>query len=203
MNYQSFGPNLQCFMNRIIQIFSAISLLLFAGLITWVVSEKNLAPNDSLQVLYESNMKPCMNYWTTDPAYTDTVSMHMQAMKLYDKGEYSLALLAFQRFEPNEKELSLYNLYTGICLLESNFNLLAISRFQEAIETGNKFEIIQLSKWYLSLAYLKSGRQKEAIETLKKLVEVNASQRYQAENIMREIDIASNPINHLLVFVTK
>lgn len=196
-------PNLQCLMNRIIRTFSAISLILFAFIITWVVSEKNLAPNDSLQSIYDNNMKPCMNYWTTDPSYSDTLSMHMQAMRLYDKGQYALALEAFQRFEPNEKEQSLYNLYTGICLLQSNFNLLAITRFQEAIETGNKFEVIQLSKWYLAMAYLKSGRQKEAIATLNKLVEVNASQKYQAQNIIKEIDVASNPINHLLVFVTK
>ena len=143
-----------------------------------------------------------MNYWTTVPSYTDTVSMHMQAMKLYDKGDYALALEAFQRFEPNENEQSLYNLYTGICLLQTNFNLLAISRFQEAIEVGNKFEIIQ-SEWYLALAYLKSGRQNEAIATLNKIIEINASQKYQAQNIIKKIDIASNPIGHLLVFVTK
>ena len=189
-------------MNRIIQTFSAISLLLFAFIIAWVVSEKNLASNDSLHGIYDNNMKPCMNYWTTDPSYTDTVSMHMQAMKLYDKGDYALALEAFQRFEPNENEQSLYNLYTGICLLQTNFNLLAISRFQEAIEVGNKFEIIQ-SKWYLALAYLKSGRQNEAIATLNKIIEINASQKYQAQNIIKKIDIASNPIGHLLVFVTK
>jgi tetratricopeptide (TPR) repeat protein len=190
-------------MNRIIQTFSAISLLLFAFIIAWVVSEKNLASNDSLNGIYDNNMKPCMNYWTTDPSYTDTVSMHMQAMKLYDKGDYALALVAFQRFEQNENEQSLYNLYTGICLLQTNFNLLAISRFQEAIEVGNKFEIIQLSKWYLALAYLKSGRQNEAIATLNKIIEINASQKYQAQNIIKKIDIASNPIGHLLVFVTK
>lgn len=190
-------------MNRIIRTFSAISLILFAFIITWVVSEKNIAPNDSLQVIFENNMKPCMNYWTTDPSYSDTVSMHMQAMKLYDKGEYALALEAFQRFEPNENEQSLYNLYTGICLLQTDFNHLAVSKFQEAIDAGNKFEVIQLSKWYLALAYLKSGRQTEATETLKKLVEVNAAQRYQAEHIIKEIDVASNPMNHLLVFVTK
>jgi tetratricopeptide (TPR) repeat protein len=88
-------------------------------------------------------------------------------------------------------------------LLQTNFNLLAISRFQEAIEVGNKFEIIQLSKWYLALAYLKSGRQNEAIAALNKLIEINASQKYQAQNIIKQIDIASNPISHLLVFVTK
>jgi tetratricopeptide (TPR) repeat protein len=195
--------NFQRFMNRIIQTFSAISLLLFAFIIAWVVSEKNLASNDSLHRIYDNNMKPCMNYWTTDPSYTDTVSMHMQAMKLYDKGDYALALEAFQRFEPNENEQSLYNLYTGICLLQTNFNLLAISRFQEAIEVGNKFEIIQLSKWYLALAYLKSGRQNKAIAALNKLIEINASQKYQAQNIIKQIDIARNPISHLLVFVTK
>ena len=53
------------------------------------------------------------------------------------------------------------------------------------------------------MAYLKSGRQNQAITTLNKLIEINASQKYQVQNIIKQIDIANNPINHLLVFVTK
>ncbi len=44
---------------------------------------------------------------------------------------------------------------------------------------------------------------KSTITMLNKLIEINASQKYQVQNIIKQIDIASNPINHLLVFVTK
>ena len=44
---------------------------------------------------------------------------------------------------------------------------------------------------------------KSTITMLNKLIEINASQKYQVQNIIKQIDIANNPINHLLVFVTK
>jgi cytochrome c-type biogenesis protein CcmH/NrfG len=63
--------------------------------------------------------------------------------------------------------------------------------------------MIQMSKWYLALAYLKAGQQKEAVEKLKQLVEVNSPQRYAADEILRQIDIASNPIKSVLLAVAE
>lgn len=189
-------------MRKLSQIMLFIFLFCFGLIISWVVSEKDIAPSGELTVLYENNMKPCMNYWTTDPSYTDTVSMHMQAMRLYDKGEYRLALEALQRFEPNEKDYGIHSLYTGICLLKSDFDNLAISKFQDAVAESKKFEMIQMSKWYLAMAYLKAGRQKEATQTLKKIIEVNAPQRYQAQLIVEEIDKASHPLKSFVAIIT-
>lgn len=196
-------PNLQRIMKSISGILTIVFIVLFSFMISIVVSEKDTFANtEELRTIYENNMMPCMNYWTTDPSYVDTVSMHMQAMRLYDKREYGLALEAFQRFEPNEKEEGLYYLYTGICLLQSDLDNLAISKFKNATQLCTKFELIQLSRWYLSLAYLKTGNKKDAIETLTKIVELKAPQRYQAQNIIKEIDLASNPLKSMLAVVT-
>jgi tetratricopeptide (TPR) repeat protein len=167
------------------------------------VSEKNaFATREELHLIYEANMNPCMNYWTTDPSYKDTVSMHMQAMRLYDKHEYNLALEAFQRFEPNETEEGYYNLYSGICLLVSNLDNLAINKFKEAIYFSKKYDQIQLSRWYLAMALLKTGNKPEAILTLKKIIEVNAPMRYQAQLIVDRIDTDTNPIKQMFAMVS-
>lgn len=77
-------------------------------------------------------------------------------MKLYDEGEYTLALEAFQRYEPNANDEALYNLYLGICYLKSDFANLATTHLSDAASIFRKYEMIQMSRWYLALAYLKT-----------------------------------------------
>ncbi|MDZ4667179.1 MAG: hypothetical protein SGJ00_04770 [bacterium] len=182
--------------------FLAITcFVLFAAISIWIIGERAKAPEDALAHLYDANIKPCMNYWTTDPNFVDTISLQAQAMKLYDEGEYTLALEAFQRYEPSIKDEGLYNLYLGICYLKSDFANLAIHNFLDASTQFRKYEMIQMSKWYLALGYLKLGKQKEAVETLEHLIEVNAPQRYAADAILKQIDVQSNPVKSLLLVV--
>ncbi len=177
--------------------------MLFSFLAAWVISEKTKAPEDTLSQLYEANSKPCMNYWTTDPNFVDTISLQAQAMKLYDEGEYTLALEAFQRYEPNANDEALYNLYLGICYLKSDFANLATTHLSDAASIFRKYEMIQMSRWYLALAYLKLGQEKEAVATLEQIIKVNAPQRYAADAILKKIDVASNPVKSLLLVVNQ
>ncbi len=142
-----------------------------------------------------------MNYWTTDPNFKDTISLQSQAMALYDKGDYTLALEAFQRYEPNDEDEALFHLYLGICYLKSDFANLGIIHLTEASELFDKFEMIQMSKWYLALAHLKAGEQQEAVDRLNQIVEVNAPQKYAADEILKQIDVASNPIKSLMLVI--
>lgn len=181
--------------------YSALALLLFG--LTWLITERNTSSPEDLTTVSETYSGPCMNYWTTDPAFTDTMSLQAQAMRLYDKREYALALEAFQRFEPTIEEEGLYNLYLGICYLKCDFANLAISSLNSATETCKKFELVQMSKWYLALSHLKAGEEKEAIERLKQLVEANAAQRYQADEILKKLQSGENPIQKLLAAAVK
>ncbi|OYU97652.1 MAG: hypothetical protein CFE21_05010 [Bacteroidetes bacterium B1(2017)] len=190
-------------MKTFIKFFTLLTFIALAFIASWFITERMKAPEDTLSSLYEANIKPCMNYWTTDPEFKDTVSIQAQAMKLYDEGEYTLALEAFQRYEPTEKDEALYNLYVGICYLKSDFANLAIIHLTEAGDLFKKFEMIQMSKWYLALAHLKAGQQKEAVSKLNQIVEVNAAQRYKADEILKQIDVASNPIKSLLLVVAE
>ena len=186
-----------------IKVFTILILVFTAFLGSWIITESVKTPEDDLAKLYHTNTKPCMNYWTTDESFVDTLSMQAQAMKLFDAGEYNIAIEAFQRFEPAEKDEGLYYLYLGFCYLKSDFTNLAISHFDESSHVLKKFELIQISRWYLAMAYLKSGDQENAVKILQNLIEVNAPQRYVAENILKQINVASNPIKSLLLVLAQ
>ena len=53
----------------------------------------------------------------------------------------------------------------------------------------------------MALAYLKVGDEENAVKVLQNLIEVNAPQRYVADNLLKQIDGASNPIKSLLLVV--
>lgn len=182
--------------NRLIISFA---ILCIGSGATWIISEQFRNPEVVLAELYEGNKTPCMNYWTTVPGFADTISIQAKAMKLYDEGNYSLALEAFQKYEPTEEDEAFYNMYLGICYLRSDFANLAIAHLQEANQLFKKYEMIQMSKWYLSLAHLKAGQQNEAVDLLSQLVEANAPQKYKAEDILKKIDISNNPIKGLFL----
>ncbi|MDP1727308.1 MAG: hypothetical protein Q8M15_11035 [Bacteroidota bacterium] len=186
-------------MKRIIKTVLTLVLVFILFFGTWFITERLRAPEESLHTIYKKNITPCMNYWTTDPNFTDTNSHQAMAMRLYDAGEFALALEAFQQFEPAQEEEALYNLYIGICYLKSDFDNLAITHLLQSVELFTSFDRIQLSKWYLALAYLKAGMEKDATKILEEIVEVNAPQKSQAKAIIREIDYSSNPIKGLMM----
>ncbi|MBC7382179.1 MAG: hypothetical protein H7296_04195 [Bacteroidia bacterium] len=186
-------------MKSLIKTILALTILFFLFFCGWFINGKLRAPEESLRTIYSNNIKPCMNYWTTDPNFTDTNSLQAMAMRLYDQGEYVLALEAFQRFEPAKEDEALYNLYIGICYLKADFDNLAITHLLEAVNLATSYDKIQLSRWYLSLAYLKAGIEKEAIQNLEEIVEVNAPQKSQAKVIISEIAYSGNPIKGFMM----
>ncbi len=189
-------------MKSIFKTILTLVLLFLAFYGTWFITERLTAPEGSLHTIYSNNIKPCMNYWTTDPSFTDTNSHQALAMRLYDEGEYLLALEAFQQFEPVKEDEALYNLYIGICYLKADFDNLAITHLTQAVDLFKNFDRIQLSKWYLALGYLKAGMEKDATKTLTEIVEVNAPQKTQAKAIINEIDYSSNPIKGLMMVLS-
>ncbi len=186
-------------MKGVLNIIYTFILLFSVFTGAWYLTEKFSAPEESLQTLYTENLKPCMNYWTTDPNYRDTSGMEATAMRQYDKGEYILALEALQRFEPKKEEEALYNLYIGICYLKADFGNLAIYHLEQSVDQFTNYDRLQLAKWYLALAYLKDGKEKPAVKRLEEIVDVNATQKEFAKSIIQQIEANSNPISSLML----
>ena len=153
---------------------------------------------EKLKEIYEQHFKPCLNYWTSDPAYSDSSELSQMAMKYFERGEYSLAIEGFQRFEPRTEDEGFYNFYLGIAYLKTGFDNLAINHLEKSSRAFKDFNNVHLAKWYLSLAYLKAGREKETMPVLNEIVSLNAKQKTQAQQVIQEIDQAKNPFKGLL-----
>jgi tetratricopeptide (TPR) repeat protein len=182
-------------------IYPSIALIFFGSI--WLISQKFKAPEERLNEIYEQHFKPCLNYWTSDPAYVDSSELSQMAMKYFERAEYSLAIEGFQRFEPRTEDEGYYNLYLGIAYLKTGFDNLAISHLDKSSKAFKDFNNVHLAKWYLSLAYLKAGREKETMPVLNEIVSHNAKQKIQAQQVIQEIDQAKNPFKgflHLLGF---
>lgn len=188
---------------------SALKILFYLGVIivvsisTWFISEQFRAPEDQLLGIYDRNFKPCLNYWTTDPNYVDSTGLSQIAMKYYEKGEYALAIEGFQNIEPRAEEEGYYNLYLGISYLKTGFDNLAINSLELAVKDFKEFNNVNLSKWYLSLAFLKAGRDKEALEGLNDIVRLNAKQKSQAVLIIKDVEQAKNPLRAIVNSITE
>ncbi|MCA0426528.1 MAG: hypothetical protein LCH37_03750 [Bacteroidetes bacterium] len=185
-------------MKSAIRFLIYLLIIVVVFLATWFISERYRAPEDKLREIYDQNFKPCLNYWTSDPNYTDSTGLSQIAMKYYEKGDYSTAIEGFQNFEPRTEEEGFYHLYLGLSYLKTDFDNLAIYRLQLATQSFRDFTNIQMSKWYLSLAYLKAGRDNEALEGFQDIVRLNARQRPQAEVIIERIEQAKNPLRAML-----
>lgn len=176
--------------------YPVLGLLIFGGI--WLVSQRFKAPEEQLKEIYEQHFKPCLNYWTSDPAYSDSSELSQMAMKYFERGEYSLAIEGFQRFEPRTEDEGFYNFYLGIAYLKTGFDNLAINHLEKSSRAFKDFNNVHLAKWYLSLAYLKAGREKETMPVLNEIVSLNAKQKTQAQQVIQEIDQAKNPFKGLL-----
>ncbi len=190
-------------MKSAIKILFYLAVLFVVSISTWYISEQFRAPGEQLMGIYEKNFRPCLNYWTTDPNYVDSTGLSQIAMKYYEKGEYSLAIEGFQNIEPRAEEEGYYNLYLGISYLKTGFDNLAINSLELAVKNFKEFNNVHLGKWYLSLAFLKAGRDKEALEGLNDIVRLNAKQKTQAVQIIKDVEVAKNPLRGIVNSITE
>ena len=176
-------------------------LLLSSGLLVvflalaWVVYGFFFGHGSDRREIYDKYFKPCLNYWTTNAEFKDTLSLARAAMNYYDKGNYQLAIEAFQRFEPEKKDEGYYNLYYGISYLKTDFDNLAISHLLNASTLFTDFNNIYMTKWFLALAYLKSNRESECVQLLDEIIRLNASYKSVAAQLETDLKGNYNPFN--------
>jgi len=108
----------------------------------------------------------------------------------YNNGDYEKAVLYFQQYINYEPTNMSVRLYLGISLLELNQTEKAIESFKYIIaKEDNPFVIY--SKWYLSMAYLKTGNEKYKPEIkllLTAVVEQNGPNTEKAQKILEKLE---------------
>lgn len=140
------------------------------------------------QELFKKYFKAYPNTWTSDVANTqDSSDLKYAAMRYYDSHNYKLALEAFHEFEPQEQEDGYYNLYLGICGLESGFVNIAIINLINSADNFKDFNLVYSAKWYLALAYLRAERNRECIEILNEIIRVKHSYSNSCNLLLKDL----------------
>ena len=145
---------------RVTQYAIAASVLLLLGTV-WYDSTYNSRLYDSF---YESEKEGTRGVLSEECPDTITISLYYQ--KKYIE---MLDVLNKQPASP----CSAY--YKGLCYLELEDGVKAISLFKQAQSSNNKF-IKNSADWYMSLAYLKNDEEEKAKEVLEQILKTNEHQ---------------------------
>lgn len=114
----------------------------------------------------------------------DSTSTLYSGMQHFKTGSYEKALTSF--LEVKEKYNQISTFYIGLCYMELEYYDKAIIYLKEATETNSEQK--QDAEWYLALAYLAEGKEKDSEKMLERII-INPRHFYhnQAQNLLAEL----------------
>jgi tetratricopeptide (TPR) repeat protein len=158
-----------------------------AAVIVLLIAVKFLLPSSqqTSQELFTSYFKAYPNMFEPTVRGANEVTKRTEAFQAYEQGNYKKASLLFT-------ELLKENQEPGVLLLLGNANLM-LGQVAEAqknlvtlIEESDDLDI--QAKWYLSLAYLKSGDKEKARKILRELGGTEISYASKAKELLEKVD---------------
>ena len=114
-------------------------------------------------------------------------SIFLEAKKQYSNKEYDLALMLLDKLPSAVTIESEKLLYQGLTLMELKRYYEAIVKFEQLQETNSYKPIQSTNNWYLSLCYVKTGRNEQAIAQLEKITKENSIFYTQAKKLLKKI----------------
>ncbi|MBN1951497.1 MAG: hypothetical protein JW801_09850 [Bacteroidales bacterium] len=155
------------------------SLMIYFAASYWINRPEDLALQFSSPLdLYASYYQPAEMSMSFRAAGDVVDSELREAMKLYDRKEYSEAILLFEKILSDDASRIGLNLYSGISHMELEEYTEANTSFRKIIDDrSNAF--IESAEWYLGLCYLKT----EDVELSKQVFEniASGSSYYKAD----------------------
>jgi len=136
------------------------------------------------QSVYADNFEPYKNVVTPIVRGEHENSEESTAFMSYKNKDYELAAEQFEKLYENTKR-PYFLLYQANSLLALNNTEKAIPLLEKHI--GFNDQLSERGKWYLSLAYLKENRKKDAIELLEDLVHTGNFKKATAEQLLLQL----------------
>ncbi|WP_299432916.1 hypothetical protein [uncultured Aquimarina sp.] len=134
--------------------------------------------------LYADNFEPYKNVVTPIVRGENNDNEEVIAFTSYESKDYELATDQFGKLYETTKR-PYFLLYQANSLLASNKVKEAIPLLEKHITLND--ELSERGKWYLSLAYLKEDRKKEAILLLEEIVEKGSFKKGAAEKLLQQL----------------
>ncbi len=151
--------------------FNFRRILTIAAAIALLITGYQLFTNSNLssEELYAANFETypmLLNQRDIDP--TINIKAYSNAITFYLNGQNQEAIVAFDQLIKLEPDNNTYEFYKGNLLLAENKSDEAIPIFQKIIN-GNHPLLVEQTRWYLALAFLKQNDQENAKALLEEI----------------------------------
>ncbi|MCP9770778.1 hypothetical protein EGI22_22975 [Lacihabitans sp. LS3-19] len=157
---------------------AAVVLILAAfGIYKYQTDGKNT------QDLYLAYHQPYPNIVAPNVRGENTEGIKNEAFKAYEAENYQEAIRLFSQIK--DEEFAIF--YTAISYLELNENQKAIEILKSNKFSETPFPFETYNKWYLALAYLKTGQKNEAKTILEDLTKTDNPQKQKAQELLNEL----------------
>ncbi len=134
--------------------------------------------------LFDASFKPYDNLIGTRDNPNDRLQV---AMKKYDNEDYEGALNDYLALLPKHPDSIDIRMYAAVSCLAIGKPLAAIRHLKRVNKKGDHIHP-QAAKWYLALAYLKSGDRDMATKTLREIVKKGGRYTHQARELLKKLD---------------
>jgi len=163
--------------------YAVAALILIVG--GWVVLKQFLnKPNPS--ELYMSYYQTYPNVIAPNVRGENEETLIKRAFMAYDSGDFLLATQLFGELKTQISE-DYVVFYEGLSYLEVNKAAKTIALFENKKFTNSDAQLENYRKWYLALAYLKTGKKEQAVEILKGLSITENPQKDQVLKLLEEL----------------
>ncbi len=159
MNTSSLAPMI--LLRKCLLVFFALSLFSCGN------------SNVDTQKLFTDNFEP-IEMVLPDRDLTDKskdTPLYNQARSEYAGGEYAAASESFAKLSEDEPRSLAYLYFHGMSLLASDQAKLSIPVFEKLLAAPRVSLVIQQSRWFLAMAYLKTNNTAKAKEMLQSIEE--------------------------------
>ena len=160
---------------------AAIALMLAIGLAS--ILDRPLSNQDLLKKYYKPYEVALIN--RSNDAQLDLMLRHAQ--QLYQQGEFSEAVVYFERVLEEKPDQVATNLYTGISYFEMEKYQAAGKSLNKVIEHHDNLYVEQ-ADWYLGFCFLATNENDRARRQFARIASSNSFYRKDAEKILKKLD---------------
>lgn len=162
--------------------FAALGLIITGISVYFLLSGRQYSPEDIYSAYYE----PYESVIKMRSADNKADKLLVNAIQLYEAGEYAEALPLFQEIIEKDTSKVEMNLYSGISQMEVKKYKEASGSFKTIIDQNDNLYIEQ-AEWYLSFCYLMTDQIPLAIKSFKEIADSNGFYQKKAQEIIKKI----------------
>ena len=162
---------------------ASIALLVAAGGLVQKLTKPSLN-NNALYEIYYAPYDATISYRSGN---TEVDRVLLKAMERYEEHDFANALVLFEEVVQSHEDDMAVKLYTGISYMEEEKYQKATNSFNKIITNNNNL-FIEQAKWYLSMCYIKTGKNSDAIHVLNELIQDKSTYKDQANGVLKQIE---------------